>query len=381
MKTNLKLAPKRAAGPKLISQQYLLKQLQRFPRRSRRAITIVAMRHPALLDLAASFPALLYACTFLGRGEHRASLCAQVIKGTPLRDLARAAVVPWWTRRFSPEALGEALALLPSSDFTERHILNFIPEKSRDLQRWLELVSFAQKVSGESFALWVARNFKHCKHANTLELRSLGIWAWYSMRGNSFAGNLVLRKWAPAISWRQAKDARDCWFDTLELFLYMGDRQVHYAVQTTDSWEEYRFLPLTSAVEIFNEFQNMDNCMRTYGDSVYRQNMRLVSVQKDGKSVALLALYDGKGQRRLSIEQLQGPKNSTVSQSIAQAVRCWLLQQDPFLFDTVIGPFMSGKSWPIWRRIWKEYWLEAERPEWLPLTPKDDEFGDLRWNY
>jgi hypothetical protein len=381
MKSNLKLAPRRAAGNKRITQQYLLKQLQRFPKRSRKAISIIAKRHPTLLDLVASFPAFLYACSFMVRGENRAQLCNHVIKGMPLRELARAAGLPWWTRKLPPEVLSMDLATLPCSDFAERHIINFVPVKLKELRRWLKFVSFAKKVAGESFALWVARNFKHCKDSNKLEVRSLGIWAWYSERGNSFAGKLILRKWTPAISWRQAKEARYCWFDTLELFLYMGDRHVHYAVETSDSWGDFRFLPLTSAAEIFKEFQTMDNCMRDYGENVYCQSKRLISVQKDGTSVALLALHDGRGQRRLSIEQLHGPKNSTVSQCIAEAVRSWFLQQDPFLFDKVVGPFMSGKSWPIWRRIWKEYWLEVGRPKWLPLTPSDDEFGDLRWNY
>jgi hypothetical protein len=381
MKSNLKLAPQRAAGPKRISQQDLLKQLERFPRRSRKAIAIVAMRHPALLDLAASFPALLYACTFLKRGEDRASLCAQVIMGTPLRDLARVAALPWWTRKLPPEVLGEALATLPRGDFAERHVANVIPTGVKNLTRWLELVSYAQKVAGDGFALWIAKNFEHCKRSETLQLRSLGLWAWYSAHPESFAGGLVLRKWTPAISWSQADNAKDCWFESLELFLYLGDRRVHYAAQTTPAYGQHSFVPLTSAVEIFDECKKLKNCMRTYGESIFDQTRRFISVRRNGKTVALACLREGKGQRSMNIEELAGPRNTEVSQILAEDVRQWLIEQDPFLFDSVVGPFECGMSTMLWHRIWKPYWKQASRPAWLPLSLDNNAYGRLRWNY
>jgi hypothetical protein len=381
MKTNLKLAPQRAAGPKRISQQYLLKQLHRFPKRSRRAIVIVAKRHPALLDLAASFPALLYACTFLGRGEDRARLCNHVINGMPLRELSRAAGLPWWTRKLPPEAMGEELATLPCGDFAERHIINFIPTTVKDLTRWLELVSFAQGVAGDGFALWIAKNFDHCKTRETLELRSLGLWAWYSAKPESFAGGLVLRKWTPAISWSEADNAKGCWFESLQLFLYLGDRHVHYAAQTTPTFGVHSFVALTSAVEIFEECKKLKNCMRTYGGSIFDQSRRFISVRKDGRTVALLCLHEGKGQHSMNIEELAGPRNTGVSQVVAEDVRRWLLEQDPFLFKSVVGPFECGMSRMLWHRMWKPYWKGSHRPGWLPLSLDRDPFDRLRWDY
>jgi hypothetical protein len=381
MKTNLKLVPQRVAGPKRISQQHLLKQLFRFPKRSRKAIAIVAMRHPTLLDLAASFPALLYACTFLGRGEDRATLCSSVINGRPLRELARAAGLPWWTRKLSPEVLGEELTKLPRGDFAERHIINFIPTGVKDLKRWLELVSFAQKVAGDGFALWIAKNFDRCKTSETLELRSLGLWAWYSARPESFAGGLVLRKWTPAISWSEADNAKGCWFESLQLFLYLGDRHVHYAAHTTPTFGVHSFVALTSAVEIFEECKKLKNCMRTYGGSIFDQSRRFISIRRDQRTVALLCLRKGKGQHSMNIEELAGPRNTGVSLVVAEDVRRWLLEQDPFLFESVVGPFECGMSRMLWHRIWKPYWKELHRPVWLPLSLQHDPFDRLRWDY
>ena len=74
----------------------LERQLRRYHPHVQGRIRALAVRHTRLADLAASFPALLFALAVPGTGLDPARALARVIDGQSLPDAAAAARIPPW---------------------------------------------------------------------------------------------------------------------------------------------------------------------------------------------------------------------------------------------------------------------------------------------
>jgi hypothetical protein len=88
MTSNLLLAPRREAG----RSDLLERRLRRYHTRFQGAVCALAMQHPRMADLAASFPALLFALAVPRPGLDPAPAVARVIDGFGLAEVALAAL-------------------------------------------------------------------------------------------------------------------------------------------------------------------------------------------------------------------------------------------------------------------------------------------------
>ena len=94
MTSNLLLAPRREAA----RSDLLERRLRRYHPRFQGEVRVLAMGHSRIADLAASFPALLFALAVPRPGLDPAPALAHVVDGLGLAEAAVAADVPMWLR-------------------------------------------------------------------------------------------------------------------------------------------------------------------------------------------------------------------------------------------------------------------------------------------
>src|SRR5262245_47879558 len=335
------------------------------------AVRRVARRHSRLADLAVSFPALLLALAVPRAGFNPEPVIAQVIAGAPLAELAQAADVALWLRKFTPEMLPRALPRLPDSHDFRRKIANHLPRTAKLAPAWLEAVANATSWCDESFAIWVARAMVQWgKPRVPYELRLVCLWAWFSARPDTLAYRLIEKPWTPFMQWTGAVDAANSWQVALDLYLEVGDEII------ADTWTEpgtvdgYEFVPLRTFADITEEARAMRNCLRTYGYGLVHNHSRLWSVRKDGRRIATLEIASGRGDPLPCVCELRAAGNKNVPIDVAWAARRWLHMHDLPRVDTKSIDQELPLNREIWNALWKPYWLAKRRfPEWLPLAP------------
>ena len=357
-------------------------RLGRFSLRHRVAIRALAARHPALADLALSFPALLFALAVPRAGFLPEPAVEQVIGGSGLSELAKLAGLPKWLRKLPPEAFAKPIGILPGGELFVRRIGNHIPRSPKLVADWLEAISEATIWGHESFALWVAQIIhKGQKVLKPERLRRLAVWAWYSLARNTQGFQLVETLWTPTIGLEQAVAASRLWLETIELHASIGQAPI------TDMWlqssfvDGYEFVALRTAGEISEEAAAMRNCLRTYGESIALDRTRVWSIRKAGARVACIELGISRGDELPSILQIKLPDNKKAPRDIALAARQWLNAHDL----TEVSP--SRKKWGttmldrnVWLDLWRPYWLAKRAlPSWLPLAPSSQALNRLVW--
>ncbi len=378
MKQNSKAAA--TAAPVRRGAQNKGKLLKRVPRPYRTAVSHCAAQNPAARDLAASFPALLFACAVSHAGIDRKRLQAKAIEGASLAELAALAKVPMWARRLPPQAFAKPIGRLPASAAAVREMPNLLPKKPGNWQRWLAFISLATTCGDDDFALWLARVYKDIPdYFVENDIRRLALWAWFSQRPETVAGRLVLRKWTSAISWNTADKAVDCWTESLTLFIVLGKKELVYARETEREADGFHFETLTSAQAVFEQARVFKNCIRTYAHCLRDRRRRLIAVRRNGKTVALLCVSEGSGQRRFSVEELRAERNGVVEDATAEAVRRWQLKQDPHILTSDMGPFDGRLCQKSWRDFWKPYWREKGRQPLVPFHVDKNSLNKLRW--
>ena len=138
----------------------------------------LAMRHSRLADLAASFPALLFALAVPRPGLDPTPALARVIEGRALAEAAVAADVPLWLRKLPAEALTRPIPRLPDGELFRRRIANHLPRSPKLAPTWLQVVADVAAIAHEEAAVWIARELardepRRVNHAR-LRLISLG---------------------------------------------------------------------------------------------------------------------------------------------------------------------------------------------------------------
>jgi hypothetical protein len=349
----------------------IARSLARFRARHRSRISLLALRHPRLADLAVTFPGLLFALSVPGREFDPRPAIDLAIAGAPLKKVAAAARIPLWVRRLPPETFEAALDRLPDGEIFRCQIANQLPRSSKLASIWLKAVADIARWGNDDVALWIARELlRNAKGVELDRLRLLALYAWYSGRPDAIGHRFIRRAWHPGMGYSAVVKEAAEWRVSIALNLNLGDKPI-------DPWLEphsvmgFDFVPLCSGIQISQEAQAMRNCVREYGNALAHNRQRLWSIRRDGKCMATLSVGPRYRQPILDIVQLRGPANAEAPKEIWVAARRWLAQHDLSAIEP--KDIASGRA-PLdrttWIELWRPYWLERRQiPNWLPLAP------------
>lgn len=349
----------------------LERQLRRYRPPFQGAVRALAMRHARLADLAASFPALLFALAAPRPGLKPEPAIVRAVNGLSLAEVAAAAGVPLWLRKLPPEALAQPIRKLPDGALFRRQIVNHLPPSTKLAPAWLEAVADVADLAHEAAAVWIAREFvREPKNVKSARLRLISLWSWFSCQPGTSAHALIDKPWTPDMRIGSALAAADAWHTTIELHVNLGREPIADVWLRAARVDGYDFLPLTSIATITEEADAMRNCVRTYGDSLAHNRSRLWSVRSDGQRVATLRLGT-RGEPLLNIAELKGPGNTAASLELWWAARRWLHMHDlPQIKIEQRGHDTAPLDRAIWISLWRPYWLAKRRlPQGLPMSP------------
>jgi hypothetical protein len=345
--------------------------LQRFAYKHRNAVTHVAAQHDRLADLAISFPALLFAIAVPRRGHDTCALIQSGIDGHSLRVLCGLADVPMWLRKLPPEAFSGPIPKLPGGELFSRQIGNCLPRKVKQSARWLSSVAEAARWGTEPFAIWMARELNLNRKWNTAHRpRLLALWAWYSVYSESLPV-VMEEKWQASMAYDKAMRAALAWRDTIHTHLALGMREIEDCWLQAGEHDGYEFLPLLSAKAIVEEAGVMKNCLRSFGQPLMNDRIKLWSVRKQGNRVATLSTWRTSRVPIPVIREIKARANAEADYEIWIAASKWLTAQD-FAAICARKPKAGDANFDrkCWRESWRPYWLAKQTiPAWLPLCP------------
>lgn len=359
----------------------LARQLSRFGKSVQPGAKALAARHPALADLAVSFPALFAALARPRRHFDPEPVIAATIAGMPLSYLAERAYLPLWLRKLPPEAFDNMLQELPAGPDFARRIVNHLPKTVLAAKNWLEAVSLGYHWAHPDFALWLARHFAgdkgKAKRIDHWQIRRLSLWAFYSSRPQTRAHALIDTAWNARIGLKAATAAANHWSDAVDLFLHLGDEPLADMWLTPGRVGGLEFVPLKSAVDVLSEARAMGNCLRTYGHALAHNRVRLWSMRKDGKRIATLRLDRGRREVLPNLHELEFARNTAATPDVWWAAHQWLRMHDLTKVRCNSLPWNTAPlSREVWVDLWRPWWLEKKRlPQALPLAPSRDLFG------
>jgi len=372
MTSSLMLAPRQGAG----RSDLLERRLRRYHPRYRGTVHALAMRHSRIADLAASFPALLFALAVPRPGLDPARALECVIDGLSLAEAAAAAEVPLWMRKLPPEALARPIARLPDGELFRRQIANYLPRSPRFAPTWLQVVADVAEVAHDPAALWIARELTRDqpRRVNLARIRLISLWTWFSCQPATFGRELIEKPWTPEIRIGHALAAADDWRMMVALHVNLGRQPI------TDMWLQagqvagFEFLPLASIASITEEAKAMRNCLNTYGYNLAHNRSRLWSVRRDGERIATLRVACRGRDPLPNVVELKGAGNADVPRELWWAARRWLHMHD------LSQVSMEQREWDTarldranWLSLWRPYWLVKRRiPDWLPIAPSRD---------
>jgi hypothetical protein len=368
MTSNLVLAPRRGAA----RSDLLERRLRRYHPRFQGTVRVLAMRHSRIADLAASFPALLFALAVPRPGLDPAPALARVIDGVALAEAATAADLPLWLRKLPPEALARPIPRLSDGELFRRQIANHLPRSPKLAPTWLQTVADVAELAHEPAAVWIARELvREPLRVKPARLRLISLWSWFSVQQATFGNELIGRRWTPDMRIGPALEAADDWRMMIALHVNLGHEPI------SDMWLQpaqvagYDFLPLISTAAIAEEAKAMRNCLNTYGYNVAHNRSRLWSVRRSGERIATLKVACRYRDPLPNIVELEGAGNTDAPRELWWAARQWLHMHDLSQID------MGLRKWgtaPLdratWLSLWRPYWLAKRRiPEWLPIAP------------
>jgi hypothetical protein len=335
-------------------------------------VRALAARHSRVADLAASFPALLFALAVPRPGLDPTRAIARAIEGVSLAEVAAAADVPVWLRRLPPEAFWRPIMTLPDGEIFRRRIANHLPCSPRVAPMWLQAVADIAGLAHDAAAVWIAREVaRERRGVKPNRLRLIGLWAWFSGQPDTLGFTMIRTPWTPAMRIGPALDAAQDWRTTVDLHVRLGRERI------ADVWLQparvggYDFVPLTSASDVAEEAASMKNCLRTYGPYLARNRLRLWSVRKDGQRVATLSVASCHRDPLPNIDELKAAGNAEAPLDVWWAARQWLHMHDLSQVDMTRRDRAAVPLDRItWTSLWRPYWLAKRRlPEWLPLAP------------
>ena len=305
-------------------------ELARFEHRHRRAIEKLTSSSRRVEELAATFPALLFALATGWAPPDKRDMALRLVQGgAPLRQVAKLLGLPWWLRRLPPECFCESLpSEIPDGGEFAHRIANLVPNDPSDATRWLARTLSAHAISGREYALWVARQ-RRFPSGVTGEISEtlLAAWAWFSCHPDEAAFATIRTPWSGDISLRRALEEAKAWSLRLDLAVALGPG-------LTDSWfprgecGAFEFVPLLRLDEFLAESVAMSNCLDQFADQIRAGRTRVFSIRKAGRPVADVEVGAHADDPAIpNVVQLRGLRNRRAGAEVWQATLAWLSAQ------------------------------------------------------
>ena len=350
-------------------------RIDRFAPEIRPAVGCLAARDARLLDLAATFPALLHRLAVEPDAARTARAVAIVRAGGTLKAAGLAAGLPFWTRKLSPEAFGKALPDLPGGAVFALRVANVLPRDRKTAAAWLAAVAEAARWGDPAAALWAARESADPQGLTPEEARLVALHAWFACRPETRGGALAGGRWA-AEAGREAAIAKGReWLERLYGYFALGDGPV-------DPWLEdgaadgFDFVAVATVAALAEEAEAMNNCVRSYAWDIASGYERLFSVRRDGKRLATLAVAYAEEAPFPHVCQLKGPANAPAPPEVWFAARRWVASQAPARREPDDGAGAIDRK--RWITVWRPWWIARRRfPPELPLRANGQAFGGL----
>jgi hypothetical protein len=337
----------------------------------RREVRRLMRISPRFADIALVFPGALHA---LGSGhgslDERRQAIGLIEEGAPLKVVARTLGLPYWLRRLPAEAFVGPIGTLPNGETFARRIANRMPPPDAASSFWLDSVCFATRACHEDFALWLAEQpiFSEPGDAERL-FCVLSAYAWFSGHPYARAHGLIVVPWRPEIAFDTALCAAKSWFNRVRLMLQVTPGVIDDFWLSPGCVNGYTIVPLTSAREILDEANAMQNCADQYADRLVRDRCRLFGIRKGASRVATMEI--GAHPREagfLAINQLKARHNMPATLEVWQAAHGWMAQQ-PVLKRL---PSLGSPDRPVDNSVWRDLMADYRRHKggaiWLPET-------------
>lgn len=370
MTADSKIVPIVRERPKSVAATLHLDTLiQRFDPALQTQLKHLVLKSERLEDLATVFPAALHMLAGrYGAADGRKKALACVVKGRPLRDVARHLKLPMWTRRLPPEAFRGDVGQVPGSELLSRRIINQLPRPGDNPAFWLQSVSFASMACDDYFALWLARQRVFYDRGSAERLFGLlAAYAWYSSRGSCRTRDLIGALWQPEMAFETAVCAAKSWLNRMRLVIQLREGVISDTWLLAGEAHGLSFVPLVDEAQILLEARQMGNCADQYSDRIARDKCRLFSVRRNGARLATLEI--GPHAREagiLAINQLKSRHNAQASHQIWRATYAWMSTQPELkhIPNTAIGE--RGMDGALWQALLSDYRVHADGAPWLP---------------
>ncbi len=353
-------------------------QIKRFPEKHRSSIRRLVRQHDYTADLLNSFPAIIFAiATEYGAQEERNATLRFVKNGQPLRFIAEAIGLPFWLRKVPPEAFTNELGIFPKDPDFNRKIAGALPAQWNVMANWLNYVPRAAQYGNEEFAIWLSKQkiFEY-EHSISLQVYMAAVYSWYSRHPDSLAGGLIEKTWSKSSNYETVMQNLNNWLNRLKVKLCFGPNGISDSWLTPGQVGGYQFVPLLTPDALKDEGSRMDHCVADYTLNVAHNGCRIFSLRRGGKHIATLEIQSHPEHPGMpTIEQLYGPGNEEVAQSVWQATFAWLAKQENYNLPCYDNEPNLDVS--IWKKLWIPYWKEKGALPWLPWEPSPNTISEM----
>jgi hypothetical protein len=296
----------------------------------RDAVAAVAGQHPALADLAESYPALLFAlATGFGTESGRRAAIAAVIGGAGLQTAAEQLGLAWWTRKLAANVLREPLVAFPLDADFSRRMASLVPDGSGQSSVWLTVVAEAMPAGGRQYTLWVARHGIPLMGTLTdCQRQAFHAWVWMAWHPGTLGHALVRRPWSNDLGIKRVMDEFGAFLARVGLADALGpghlggvvpDLQVH----------GLRFKPLRTVFDYMQAAAALDNCLEQYADRIRRGTTAVAAIIDGGAIIGCVEVGPHPTEAGMpSIVQLRVAKNRRAPAHLWSAAYAWLAACD-----------------------------------------------------
>jgi PcfJ-like protein len=299
-------------------------RLDAFVPEQRAIVRDFASRSSALLDLADSFPALLFAlATGYATLPKRERAIVLICAGEPLREAAEVLGVAWWMRKLPPQAFACPLPELPNdADFSLR-ISSLMPQDAARASCWLTRVGHACEAAGPAYALWLARHSELSGPPDDF-FKFMAAWAWFSGRPGHLGHRLLRRPWSADMSFKRAREELAAWRHRVRLIECLGPG-IERPWLSDGKASGFDFVALRTVDDFIAESEALDNCLDQYADQLYSGLTAVFSIRKGARRVACVEIGLHEEEVTMpTIVQLRGARNRRAAPELWQATFAWL---------------------------------------------------------